>query len=107
MRCPQYEAVKFECSCGKRVELIPFLDGYFYGDVRCAECGRQMFCNWTPRPKEKTLEEKFIRVIVDKELMPTVAYDSGQAEWTVGEAKKLAQALVREAEAHFNHTKGE
>lgn len=33
------------------------------------------------------------RIIITKELMPRVCMDSGQAEWTVGEARKLAEAI--------------
>ena len=34
------------------------------------------------------------RVIIDKELVPEVCEDSGQCEWSVGEARKLATAIV-------------
>ena len=33
------------------------------------------------------------RIIIDKELMPAVCEDSGQAEWTVGESEHLATAI--------------
>ena len=38
--------------------------------------------------------EKIRKIIIDKELMPKVCEDSGQAEWTVGESQKLAEAIV-------------
>jgi len=37
--------------------------------------------------------EEIRQIIMDKELMPAICEDSGQAEWTVGESRKLAQAL--------------
>ena len=37
--------------------------------------------------------EDIRRIIIDEELMPRVCEDSGQAEWTVGESKKLAEAI--------------
>ena len=37
--------------------------------------------------------EDIRRIIIDKELVPKVCEDSGQAEWTVGESKKLAEAI--------------
>jgi len=37
--------------------------------------------------------EDIRRIIIDKELVPRVCEDSGQAEWTVGESKKLAEAI--------------
>ena len=48
------------------------------------------------------------RTIVDKELTPTVCEDSGQAEWTDGEAQKLAEAIVKAIceleDSHSNST---
>ncbi len=41
--------------------------------------------------------EKVRRIIINKELVPTVCEDSRQAEWTVGESRKLAQAICNEA----------
>ena len=38
-------------------------------------------------------EEEIRRIIIDEELMPKVCADSGQAEWTVGESRKLAQVI--------------
>jgi len=35
------------------------------------------------------------RTIIDKELIPSVCTDSEQAEWSEGEAKKLAEAIVK------------
>ena len=43
---------------------------------------------------KKLDKERIRRIIIDKELVPTVCEDSGQAEWTVGESNKLAQAIV-------------
>jgi len=39
--------------------------------------------------------EAIKRTIIDKELTPTVADDSGQAEWTDREAEELAEAIVK------------
>jgi len=45
---------------------------------------------------EKITVEGVRRIIIDKELIPTIAKDSGMAEWTVGESRKLAQSIVDE-----------
>ena len=37
--------------------------------------------------------EEIRRIIIEKELQPAVCLDSGEAEWTVGESKKLATAI--------------
>ena len=44
---------------------------------------------------ERLDEEKVREVIIEKELVPTIALDSHQAEWTVGESRKLAQAICQ------------
>lgn len=37
-----------------------------------------------------------VELIIDKELTPSVCEDSGQAEWCLGEAQKLASAIRAE-----------
>ena len=37
--------------------------------------------------------ESIKRIVIDKELMPSVCEDSGQAEWSDGESEKLAKAI--------------
>jgi len=43
-------------------------------------------------PVQKTVEQ-VTRIIINKEMMPAVCEDSGQAEWSTGEAQKLAEAI--------------
>lgn len=42
--------------------------------------------------------ERVARVIINKEYIPAVCEDSGQAEWSIGEATKLAKAIIKELE---------
>lgn len=80
---------------------------------KLAKESRQLFMKWVgtltdanidkilgiekdPTIKER-LVEKLIRHIIDKEMIPSVCHDSGQAEWTTGEAKKLAEVLAQAA----------
>ena len=44
--------------------------------------------------KEITVEE-IRKIIIDKEYTPTISKDSEQAEWTVGESRKLAEAIYK------------
>jgi hypothetical protein len=39
--------------------------------------------------------ENIRRIILDKELMPEPMEDSGNCEWSIGEATKLAEAIVK------------
>jgi len=39
--------------------------------------------------------EELRQIIIDKDLTPSVAEDSGQVEWTVGESRKLAVAISK------------
>jgi len=68
--------------------------------------GEMGYCSSCPTlVREKAIEEydkwlkdiasveKLVRIIIDKELTPTVCEDSGQVEWSIGEATKLATAL--------------
>jgi len=48
---------------------------------------------WNSRRDE--VIEAVKRTIIDKELTPTVAIDSNEAEWTDGEAQTLAEAIVK------------
>jgi len=55
--------------------------------------------DWCPLPdyinsKPSEILDAIKRTIIDKELIPTVALDSGRAEWTDGEAQKLAEAIA-------------
>ena len=45
--------------------------------------------------RERADVEKVRRIIIDKELIPRVMEDSGQAEWTVGESRKLAHSICK------------
>ena len=68
----------------------------------CQHCGSRLEgsgmicpnnCRLSPNPKPEMTEEGVRQVIIKKELMPRVCKDSGQAEWTVGESRKLAKAI--------------
>lgn len=56
------ETVKFECGCGHRAE-VEVKEGVFCNSICCFSCGRIMMRNWTPRPVEKELWEKFMPVL--------------------------------------------
>ena len=61
--------IKFECGCGNRVE-VHTSNSYFCSGLICIPCGRQMYCNWTPRPEkvEKTLEEGLKEYLESKQI---------------------------------------
>lgn len=65
---------------------------------KCGECKDKdglyvcHTCNGTGRVFKVGVEE-IKGVIVQKELIPRVCKDSGQAEWSEGEARKLATAV--------------
>jgi len=81
-----------KCFCCKRplfwiadVKLYTCMhEGCIYDGIGMT---RGMYKRWEIRV------EDIRRIIIDEELMPAVCEDSGQAEWTVEESKKLAIAI--------------
>ena len=61
----------------------------------CPNCNFKKDLAHTIASRLRVDKESVKRIIIDKEYIPTVYEDSGQAEWSNGEAEKLAKALAQ------------
>lgn len=71
------------------MKITEVLSGRLYKGEICEKCSSKI-----ARPVID--RGKIVRIILNREYVPTVCEDSGQVEWSMGEVNKLADAILEE-----------